>query len=147
LTYLVSKPNFKPTGDKTMSRYPQTFPTEEAQHLYEMASSLSLRDNIAHAAHDTWWVGGFLLKFAVGEPDNHGAIPNEASAEEAIKAECTPEQYAQLQSLSVLAGITVDDLMQPGEGPEGLLDKIDINQLLANIQKIVALLKMLGLIP
>lgn len=131
-----------------MSHYPQEFPTVEASHLYEMASTLSLRDNIAHAVHDTWWVGGFLAKFAIGEPDNHGAaLLDEASAAEHLKNSVTPEQYAQLQSLSVLAGITTDDLALPGEGPEGILDKIDVNNLIANIQKVIALLKMLGLIP
>ena len=130
-----------------MSHYPQVFPTEEAQHLYEMVSTGTLRDSIPHATHDLWWVGGFLAKYAVGEPDNHGAAPTEVSAQEAIAADCTPEQLASLQNLSVLAGITAEDLAQPGEGPEGILDKIDFNNLLGNIQKVVALLKLLGLIP
>lgn len=128
-----------------MSHYPQDFPTVEAQHLYEMASTGTLRDNIAHATHDAWWVGGFLAKFAVGEPDNHGAAGDVDPAEE-IKAACTPEQYAQLQSLTALAGITVEDLLLPGDNPEGILDKIDITKLLEKIQTIIALLQALKII-
>lgn len=129
-----------------MSHYPQEFPTEETTHLYEMASTGTLRDNIPHATHDAWWVSGFLLKFSVGEPDNHGAV-GDVDSNAAIVAACNLKQLEQLQSLSVLAGITAEDLAQPGADPSGILDNIDIDNLLTKIQKIVALLKMLGLIP
>lgn len=125
-----------------MSHYPPQFPTEEAQHLYQMASTGSLRDNIAHAFHDAWWVGGFLAKFAVGEPDNHGQFGAEEFA-----ATVTEEQWNDLAKLSCLAGITVDDLTLPGEAPGALLDNIDIAKLMVAIQTVVTFLKALGIIP
>jgi hypothetical protein len=147
LTKLTQKSTFQLSGEEKMSHYPVAFPTVEAQHLYQMVSSGTLRDNIPHATHDLWWVGGFLAKYAVGEPDNHGAAPTEESASAAIAADCTPAELVDLQNLSVLAGLTIDDLAQPGQDPAGILDKIDLNNLLSNIQKVVALLKLLGLIP
>ncbi len=126
-----------------MSKYPQTFPTEEAQHLYGFVSTGTLRDNIPHAAHDLWWVGGFLAKYAIGEPDNHGSMGDPA---EAIKADLSPEELACLQQLSVLENVTASDLAQPGDDPGGILDNIDFANLLAKAQQVVAFLKLLGLI-
>lgn len=121
-----------------MSHYPKQFPTEEAQHLYQMASTGTLRDNVAHAVHDSWWVGGFLAKYAVGEP---GALPSTNPIETLTESEKTD-----LANLSVLAGVTYDDLAQPGEDPGRLLENIDMKKLLANIQQIVSLLIALGIL-
>lgn len=130
-----------------MSHYPKQFPTEEAQHLYQMASTGTLRDNVAHAVHDSWWVGGFLAKFAIGEPDDHPEPGSEnVDPAEALKAACTPEEYQDLQNLSLLAGITADELAQPGADPQGILDNIDIAKLFTNIQKVIQLLTLLKVI-
>lgn len=129
-----------------MSKYPQEFPSEEATHLYEMVTAGTLQDNLAHAAHDAWWVSGYLMKFTVGEPDNHGAAPTEASAAEEFNNALVPAQKEQLQKLSVLAGITPEDLVLPGADPQGILDNIDWKKLITTMQYIVQALQLLKLI-
>jgi hypothetical protein len=129
-----------------MSKYPQEFPSVEATHLYEMVTNGTLADNLAHASHDAWWISGYLMKFTIGEPDNHGAAPTEASAAEEFNNALVPIQKAQLQNLSCLAGLTPEDLTQPGADPEGILKNIDWKNLMTNIQYIIQALQLLKLI-
>ena len=121
-----------------MSKYPAEFPAVEAKRLYSLVSAGQLRDNIIQATHDSWWVAGYLAKYAVGEP---GALPSTNPIETLTESEKTD-----LANLSVLAGVTYDDLAQPGEDPGRLLENIDMKKLLANIQQIVSLLIALGIL-
>lgn len=122
-----------------MSHYPQDFPAIEAKRLYSLASTGQLNENLIQATHDTWWVSGYLAKYAIGEP---GEQPSSVPAIDSL----TDAEKTDLVNLSVLAGTTREDLALPGEDPGKLLDNIDINKLLANIQSIIALLKVLGIL-
>jgi len=125
-----------------MSKYPAEFPAVEAKRLYSLVSAGQLRDNIIQATHDSWWVAGYLAKYAVGEP---GELPTSADASNTL-AMLSEAEKTDLANLSVLAGVTYDDLAQPGENPGKLLDNIDMKKLLANIQQIVSLLIALGIL-
>lgn len=126
-----------------MSHYPQDFPTVEAQRIYGYVSTSTLRDNIPQAAEDGWWLQGYLQKFAIGEADAPGADPTT----DAFLNSLASDEMMALTNLSCLAGITAEDLAQPGEEPGRLLDNIDVAKLLTTVQSIVAMLKMLGIIP
>lgn len=125
-----------------MSKYPQEFPAVEAKRLYSLATAGQLRDNIIQATHDSWWVAGYLAKYAVGEP---GEMTTQADASNSLSMLSEAEK-TDLANLAVLAGTTYDDLAQPGEDPGKLLDNIDMKKLLANIQQIISLLIALGII-
>jgi hypothetical protein len=134
-----------------MSHYPKEFPAQEAQHLYEMASTGTLRDNIPHALHDTWWLTGYLAKFTVGEPENHEQFGSSSYANLEVSVDAAtnalvPAQKEQLAKLACLQNLDVVDLTPPGADPEGILDNIDINTLFQRIQQIIQMLQLLKLI-